>query len=167
MPALVPWCTLRSLTVPPPLSLPVNTLPCQWTTAARDHGHRLTLNLDVEMDVQHSAGNLDTDISTMDLDADSRDGRLTYGRVSRSLADLENEVVGDTTRHNTGERHQKGIVHIATPELMDLARQENAVDMELHEFVTALFCERLGVLGLIDHPVVVEELTAFKPLAER
>lgn len=48
-----------------------------------------------------------------------------------------------------------------------MARDHNAVDEELHNFVTAKFCDRLRECGLLDHPFVQEELATNKLLGER
>lgn len=70
----------------------------------------------------------------------------------------------DVGRRNTERRYEEGLGNVTTPELMDLAKTRNAVDVQLHEFITAMFCNRLRVLGLINHSLVVEELVAFKSL---
>lgn len=82
----------------------------------------------------------------------------------RGLAD--GGVTGDVTRHNTGKRHEEGIAHITTPQLMEIAKRRNPVDIQLHEFVTAMFCRRLREVGLVNEPLVVEELMSNQALAE-
>lgn len=69
-------------------------------------------------------------------------------------------VDADHMRKNTGQRHEEGLGYITTPELIDLVREKNPVDVLLHDFVIAKFCYRLRELGLIDHPLVAEELMA-------
>lgn len=83
---------------------------------------------------------------------------------SRTLGD--GSLVANVDRKNTGKRHQEGIAHIRTPELIDLAKEANTVDVELHQFVTAMFCDRLRHIGLVDHPLVKEELMAFTPTSQ-
>lgn len=73
-------------------------------------------------------------------------------------------TTGDVARHNTGRRHEEGISHITTPELVDLALKKNAVDVQPHLFTSAMFCLRLRISGLIDHPLVAEELKSLKSL---
>lgn len=80
----------------------------------------------------------------------------------RTLA--EDVTTRDVTRHNTGKRHEEGIGHITTPELTNLALKRNAVDVQLHLFISAMFCLRLNISGLVKHPLVVEELKSLKSL---
>ena len=70
------------------------------------------------------------------------------------------------SRHNNNARHEEGIKHI-TPELRDAAHQANPVDNALHEFVSAKFCRCLQETGLLQHPLVLEELVTFELLHER
>lgn len=70
------------------------------------------------------------------------------------------------SRHNTGAKHEEGIKHI-TPALREAASRANSVDEALHEFVSAKFCERLKGVGLLDHPLVAEELATFELLDHR
>ena len=72
----------------------------------------------------------------------------------------------DGSRHNTGSRHEEGIRHI-TPALREAASRANSVDEALHEFVSAKFCERLRGAGLLDHPLVAEELATYDLLDRR
>lgn len=73
---------------------------------------------------------------------------------------------GDGSRHNTGAKHEEGMKHI-TPALREAASRANSVDEALHEFVSAKFCQRLGDAGLLDHPLVEEELATFELLDQR
>eukprot|EP00903_Cladosiphon_okamuranus_P018398 g16922.t1 len=73
---------------------------------------------------------------------------------------------GDGSRHNTGAKHEEGIKHI-TPALREAARRANSIDEALHEFVSAKFCQRLRDTGLLDHPLVAEELATFELLDQR
>lgn len=87
-------------------------------------------------------------------------GEAVVDRSSgRTLGD--GSLVANVGRINTGKHHQEGIGRIKTPQLMDLARGFNTVDVELHQFVTAMFCDRLRKTGLLNHPLVMEELMAF------
>lgn len=49
---------------------------------------------------------------------------------------------------------------------MGIARERNSVDIELHDFVVAMFCRRLREIGLIDEPLVAAELMSNEALSE-
>ena len=72
----------------------------------------------------------------------------------------------DGSRHNTAAKYEEGITHI-TPALREAAARANAIDEALHEFVSAKFCDRLRDVGLLEHPLVVEELATFELLDQR
>ena len=54
-----------------------------------------------------------------------------------------------------------------TPHMMELARSTNGADVELYEFVTAKFCGQLRDSGLLEQPVVQDELSQRDQLEER
>lgn len=81
------------------------------------------------------------------------------------VAGAEDPAV-DGSRHNVGVKHEEGIKHI-TPALKEAASRANAVDEALHEFVSAKFCERLRSAGLLEHPLVAEELATFELMNQR
>ena len=72
----------------------------------------------------------------------------------------------DGLRHNTAAKYEEGITHI-TPALREVAARANVVDEALHEFVSAKFCDRLSDVGLLEHPLVAEELAAFELMDQR
>lgn len=69
-------------------------------------------------------------------------------------------------RKNTGKEHEEGMKHI-TQAMREVASEANAVDEELHEFVSAKFCDRLDKAGLLDHRFVMDELASFNKIHER
>lgn len=75
-----------------------------------------------------------------------------------SLATSEPAEIVSVQRHNTGARHEEGIKHI-TPGLRAEASHSNSVDEALHEFLSAKFCNRLREAGLLDNPLVAQELS--------
>lgn len=85
-------------------------------------------------------------------------------QVSRRESD--GAVDGVVQRRNTGARHEEGIKHI-TPELREAASRANSVDEALHEFVSAKFCDRLKEVGLLDQPLVANELATYELLDQR
>lgn len=79
--------------------------------------------------------------------------------------DLE-DVEYVVSRRNDDPKHEEGIKHI-TPELREAAHNANPVDNALHEFVSAMFCHRLQETGLLQHPLIAEELGTYGLLYER
>lgn len=69
-------------------------------------------------------------------------------------------------RKNTNKKHNEGIRHISEGMRM-VAREANGVDEELHQFVSAKFCDRLDEAGLLNHPLIRDEMKSFQPLFER
>eukprot|EP00903_Cladosiphon_okamuranus_P008206 g7901.t1 len=86
--------------------------------------------------------------------------------VREAIVVAGGDPAGDGSRHNTGAKHEEGVKHI-TPALREAASRANSVDEALHEFVSAKFCQRLRDTGLLDHPLVAEELATFKILDQR
>lgn len=84
---------------------------------------------------------------------------------SLSVAAGEDPAV-DGSRHNTAAKYEEGITNI-TPALREAAARANVIDEALHEFVSAKFCERLRDVGLLEHPLVAEELASFEVLDQR
>lgn len=72
----------------------------------------------------------------------------------------------EALRHNTGKKHAEGMEHI-TSQLRKQARHANAVDVSLHQFVSAKFCELLQELDLTEHPLVLKELSTYNKLGKR
>lgn len=72
----------------------------------------------------------------------------------------------DKSRQNKDKKYEEGIQYI-TPQLRDIASRANAVDEALHRFVSAKFCTRLREVGLLNHPLVVEELQRYSKLNDR
>lgn len=70
------------------------------------------------------------------------------------------------SRKNDNAKHNEGIKHI-TPELRNNASRASPVDNELHTFVSAQFCHRLQETGLVQHPLVLSELSNYEPLYQR
>lgn len=94
-------------------------------------------------------------------------GHLTIKTPEHAGALVEAPAsAAEFSRHNSGKRHEEGIGQI-TPDLKELARRTNAPDEELHEFVTAKFCDRLRGLGLLEHPLVKEDLEGNERLGQR
>lgn len=73
---------------------------------------------------------------------------------------------GGGSRQNKGKKYEEGIQYI-TPQLRDIASRANAVDEALHRFVSAKFCTRLREVGLLNHPLVEEELQRYSKLNDR
>lgn len=71
-----------------------------------------------------------------------------------------------SSRQNTGDKHAEGIRHI-TLGLRKRARHANAVDVSLHHFVSAKFCDLLQQLDLVGHPLVLKELSTYHKLGKR
>lgn len=65
-----------------------------------------------------------------------------------------------------GVEHDEGIKHI-TPALRERASRANAVDLAVHEFVSAKFCDRLAQVGLLEHPLVAEDLSSSSLMHQR
>ena len=63
-------------------------------------------------------------------------------------------------------KKEEGMKYI-TPKMMELARRTNDADVELYEFVTAKFCGRLRDTGLLEKPIVQDELSRRNQLEER
>ncbi|CAM9825520.1 unnamed protein product [Ascophyllum nodosum] len=63
-------------------------------------------------------------------------------------------------------KKEEGMKYI-TPKMMELARRTNDADVELYEFVTAKFCGRLRDTGLLEKPIVQDELSRRDQLEER
>ena len=78
----------------------------------------------------------------------------------------ETSGVAIAFRKNTDKKYDEGKNHI-TQAMREMAREANAVDEELHQFVSAKFCYRLNEVGLLKHPLVLEELESFEPIYER
>lgn len=76
------------------------------------------------------------------------------------------EAADVVQRQNTGARHEEGVKHI-TPELREAASRANSVDEALHEFISAKFCDRLKEVGLLDQPLVANELATYELLDQR
>lgn len=70
------------------------------------------------------------------------------------------------SRKNTGQRHKDGIGYISAS-LRELARELNAVDEALYDFVSAKFCGSLHASGLVGHVLVNNELALNERLSMR
>lgn len=84
--------------------------------------------------------------------------------LGRNLVEEEVNDKITFSRHNEKKEREKGAI---TPQMLELARHTNDVDIELYEFVTAKFCARLRDSGLLGEPVVQEELSHREELEER
>ena len=58
------------------------------------------------------------------------------------------------------------MAHI-TPAMREAASRANPVDEALHEFVSAKFCHRLRMMGVLDEPLVANELASNELLLQR
>ena len=88
------------------------------------------------------------------------------GEHRRTLED-EGEEEEEEPQHERENLRKKEEINHITPHMMEMAQHTNGADMELYEFVTAKFCDRLRDIGLLETAVVQNELSRRDQLEER